>query len=346
MPQEDPNTKAARKLSATADEYLKQYSNTDDAARTALREVEMALNEARRARLKDAITPIGSFFSDIGKGVVDAQKALDAQSKQYIAELLKEANDKRKDKSNDPEITEVPGASMFRIPRVSAELKLSLEKTLDSDWNVVFYSKEEQTKELQQQSLQFEIVSVPIPPGYAQLVNLPVVKSAPAPGGVVRVRGLDSESEDAESEPRARASAFVEGEPPRARASLPSRSPDSKGSVPFSAGEELRDRLREDITILAERMPTVQRRRVETQLLPSWDRALVLSADADTAFVLLTKEGKSPELLIWQVVLQPASLKELYRMPATAAARRDLHRVRSFVQALERLARGDRTRKA
>lgn len=344
MPQPLTNSEAAKALFTAANKYTQQFGGSDGVARAALADVQKALNDARRVRLNDAITPIGSFFSDIGKGVVDAQKALDAQSKQYLAELLKEANDKNKGK--DAVITDVPGASMFRIPRVAAELKLSLEKTLDSDWSVVFYSKEEQTKELQQQSLQFEIVSVPIPPGYAQFVKLPEVKVAPTPGGPVHAPRLDVKSEEAGIEPRARVMAVSENEPPRARAALPPGSPDSEGPLRFSAGEERRARLREDIVGLADRLPAVQRRRVEKVLLPNWARALVLSADDDTAFVLLAREGKSPELLIWQVVLQPASLKELYRMPATAAARRDMHRVRSFVIALERLARGDHARKA
>lgn len=349
----DPNEQAAESLNTAARKYLQAYDKSDDQARAALRAVEAALLEARRVRLKETVSPIGAFFADIGRGVVSAQRELDGESERYVRELIA----KKKLVDKDAQSADVPGAAMFRIPRVSAELKLSLEKTEGGGWSVVFYSKEQQTKEMQQQSLQFEIVSVPIPAGYAQLLDRP----SPSPPAAVRSRGLPEialESMAGAMESTARLLEAEQGafEVSQARASLPEDAP-RRGAVvleslpreaarfPLFASAALRATVREDIAKLAKQLSAVQRRRVETLLLPSWERAIVLSADEDTSFVVLAKDGKAPELLFWQVVTQPASLTELYRMPATASARRDTERVRSFFLALGRLARGERGRR-
>lgn len=370
----DPNEQAANALNKAARAYLSAYDKSDSEARNALREVEKALLEARRTRLKDTVSPIGTFFADIGKGVVAAQRDLDTASEEYVRDLIK------KKRTADPhaESVDVPGAAMFRIPKVSAELKLSLEKTEGTDWNVVFYSKEEQTKELQQQTLSFEIVSVPIPPGYAKVID--ALPAKPSPSGDVKKVDAPAAQKKVEALPpgqRAIAAAARPGEPKAkgpphavfysaAQAEAPPSAPDaaSEGeleimpaatpppeSAPaptetpaerafrFVATPALREDLRDDVARLGKGLSPAQRRRVESLLLARWDHVIVASPDTETALLVLATEGKSPELVFWQLVRQPASLVELYRMPATASARRSMERVRRFFVALGRALR-------
>ena len=54
---------------------------------------------------------------------------------------------------------------------------------------------------------------------------------------------------------------------------------------------------------------------VQRRLLPAWERALVFTDGHNTRFVLLAMTDKQPRLLLWQLVLRPASLRLLYKLP-------------------------------
>jgi hypothetical protein len=54
--------------------------------------------------------------------------------------------------------------SVFRIPKVSAELKFAIDEITNKGVNLLIYKDEAQARTLNQQSIQFEIVSIPPPP--------------------------------------------------------------------------------------------------------------------------------------------------------------------------------------
>lgn len=108
---------------------------------------------------------IADFFDAIGSGVIGAQKRLDRASQQYVISALR----KQTQGAEDGSLATAPiaaNASMFRIPRVTAELKCSLETSRDKKLNLVFYSDRTDVKELHQQTISLEVVAVPVPPDY------------------------------------------------------------------------------------------------------------------------------------------------------------------------------------
>lgn len=335
----NPNLDPAKALSEAASKYVLSHAHGEQEQRAALEAVEAALREVRRVRFGEAASPIGAFFADIGQGVVTAQKQLDRASEEYVQGLLERR------KKNDPEARgEVPGAAVFRIPRVSAELKLSLEKSDDRSWNVVFYSKGHESREVNEQSLQFEIVSVPAPPGYTEFLDhaakkggeVPAVRKAGASRGEAAAAPALAGEEAAPGRGVRGSAPHFEALPagPEPARRLPERADAEGAHWPFYAGEERRREVREALPALAKGMAPAQRRRVQQTLLRAWDRAIVLAADEHCSFVVLAREGKRPELILWQVVTQPASLVELYRMPAAARTARELERLRELLIAI------------
>ena len=89
------------------------------------------------------------FFQSVGGAMVQAQRALDAESLRYIA-----------DSASQPEIT----PSAYLIPKVTADLKFAARQTASKKLNVLIFTKAEEVEKLHQQSVHFEIQAVPPPP--------------------------------------------------------------------------------------------------------------------------------------------------------------------------------------
>jgi hypothetical protein len=58
--------------------------------------------------------------------------------------------------------------SIFRIPKISAQMKFGLRVDKEQQLNLVFFSTRDQTQSQNEQAIDFEIASVPAPPGAAQ----------------------------------------------------------------------------------------------------------------------------------------------------------------------------------
>ncbi len=95
----------------------------------------------------------GSFLTDIGDSIIKTQQNLDTKSKQYLKQIKQE-----------PHIQ----PAIFRIPKVSAEIKFALSKIKGKGFNVIFAKKKSEEETSLNQSLNFEILSVPPPPDFQQ----------------------------------------------------------------------------------------------------------------------------------------------------------------------------------
>jgi hypothetical protein len=92
------------------------------------------------------------FFQRVGEGLVKAQQNMDSQSLDYLKSVVGQPN-------------LLP--SMFRIPKVSADLKFALDTEKSNTVGFIFYKDETSEQTHNQQSIQFDIVSVPatqVPP--------------------------------------------------------------------------------------------------------------------------------------------------------------------------------------
>lgn len=94
-------------------------------------------------------TIFSDFLSNIGASVIQSQQKLDEQSLIYLAGI--------KDRQYIP-------PSLFRIPKISAELKVALSDEKEKGINVLLFSEKRKMNFLNQQSLKFDIVAVPPSP--------------------------------------------------------------------------------------------------------------------------------------------------------------------------------------
>lgn len=112
------------------------------------------------ARIKDALveleqmTPgaaspmdIKDFFATVGDGVIAAQQALDQKSLEYLNTRPAAAL-----------------ASVFRIPKASAEIQFAIETRADQRFSVVVYGSSDSRQQSQQHRVAFDIISAPPPP--------------------------------------------------------------------------------------------------------------------------------------------------------------------------------------
>jgi hypothetical protein len=97
-----------------------------------------------------AIFDFDEFFEKVADGFIKAQQNLDAASAQYLAAVSKQPH-------------ALP--SVFRIPRVAADVKFALEKTAGKKIQLLFFKNENVATTLNQQTVQFEIVAAPPPAG-------------------------------------------------------------------------------------------------------------------------------------------------------------------------------------
>jgi hypothetical protein len=96
--------------------------------------------------------PFDDFLQRMSKTVVTAQRQLDAESGQYLAEV---AADQKKSHV-------MP--SVFRLPKLSAQMKFSLDVQQSQSLNLIFFRHDGSETSRNEQSIDFDIVSIPAPP--------------------------------------------------------------------------------------------------------------------------------------------------------------------------------------
>lgn len=313
---------------------------------------------------------IADFFDAIGSGVIGAQKRLDRASEEYVRSALSASSEVMED--GTPALDSIPAnASMFRIPRVTAELKCSLETNRDKKLNLVFYSDRSDVRELHQQTISLEVVAVPVPPDYLNQLKTRGIKQelseeepeaseerqgSPSGSGA-KIPQMFSLSSDEPEEPTAldritqsMAQRLAEADSQKESSHMPTM--DSAMGLPslpavmaqsileqkLSDGSDRRE-VKELLEKLVDKADPAQRKAqglsdVQRRLLPAWDRALVFTDAHNTRFVLLAMTDKQPRLLLWQLVLRPASLRLLYKLPKQKQLQQEQARLQRFVAGL------------
>ena len=96
----------------------------------------------------------------ISKSVVRAQEMLDGESERYIREAKGRPH-------------ALP--SLFRMPKVTAQMKFGLDVSEGGGLNLLFYSRKHETTTRNEQAIEFEVISVPAPPDVLAKVESGVV---------------------------------------------------------------------------------------------------------------------------------------------------------------------------
>ena len=333
-------------------------------------EVATLWEKLRDLTSKSQSGDIADFFDAIGSGVIGAQKRLDRASEEYVRSALYVSPDGTEDGSS-ASATLPANASMFRIPRVTAELKCSLETNHDKKLNLIFYSDRNDVRELHQQTISLEVVAVPVPPDYLNQLKTreqaqepsdeePETdedRNGPIGGSGAKVPQIFSLSSDEPEEPAAldritqsMAQRLTEADSHKESFHMPTiDSAMRSSSLPavmvqnflqqkLSDGSDRRE-VKELLEKLVEKADPKQLKSqgladVQRRLLPAWERALVFTDAHNTRFVLLAMTDKQPRLLLWQLVLRPASLRLLYKLPKQKQFQQEQARLQRFVAGL------------
>ncbi len=96
------------------------------------------------------------FLSDIGDSVVATQRQLDEQSRVYLEQI-----------KGNKHIT----PAIYRLPKVSASIKFGMRKSKGEGFNIIVAQRRKEDERTLNQSLDFEIISVPPPPDYQQTLS-------------------------------------------------------------------------------------------------------------------------------------------------------------------------------
>lgn len=333
-------------------------------------EVATLWEKLRDLTSKSQSGDIADFFDAIGSGVIGAQKRLDRASEEYVRSALYVSPDGTAD-GNSASPTLPANASMFRIPRVTAELKCSLETNRDKKLNLVFYSDRNDVRELHQQTISLEVVAVPVPPDYLNQLKTREPEHEPSDeepetdedrhgstgGSGAKVPQIFSLSSD-EPEELTALDGITQSMAPRQSATdsqkeslhMPTIETSTRSSLQpavldpswinqrLSDGNDRRE-VKELLEKLVDKADPAQRKAqglsdVQRRLLPAWERALVFTDGHNTRFVLLAMTDKQPRLLLWQLVLRPASLRLLYKLPKQKQLQQEQARLQRFVAGL------------
>ncbi|MEO1257610.1 MAG: hypothetical protein AAFZ15_02400 [Bacteroidota bacterium] len=108
---------------------------------------------------KEGEVDFADFLADIGDSVVDTQRKLDQQSMAYLEET----------KSNK-QIT----PAIYRIPKVKANIKFGMRSIKQKGFNIIVAQQRQEDERMLNQSLDFEIISVPPPPDFQQSLSAEV----------------------------------------------------------------------------------------------------------------------------------------------------------------------------
>lgn len=333
----------------------------------AFKDVTRAFTTLRDTASNSMTSSIGDFFRNVGSGLIDAQKKLDEESESYVRSAL------QRDRAGSADSSIPPTASTFRIPRVNAELKCSLETNSEQKLNLIFYSDRNEAREMHQQTVQLEIVAVPAPADYINyLQKTDAKRPAPAAKKDDEDDGGDDEDDDKkEKEENKKGVTMVDAN--GAIVNVPTKKnkpiifsddgsdePEEKdekdekdegerkvepeeqvvGLPQFFrehfASESARDEARQILEALDQKQNGLRRTLVKDLLLPFWSHALIFTDGKNDRFIALAVQGKRPELLLWQLAVEPAALQLIYRLPV--GARRDLLVLQRLVLAFGKAA--------
>jgi hypothetical protein len=112
-----------------------------------------ALPDASATADKPPPTTFAAFLDQIGRAMVDAQQGLDTLSNLY---------------SHGPAPLVAP--TSYRIPKLTASMRFALETVREREFNLLVYSDTQRARELNQQTLDLEIVAVPAAPEVAAAI--------------------------------------------------------------------------------------------------------------------------------------------------------------------------------
>jgi hypothetical protein len=139
--------KLSKRDSATLERLEQHFAAANATVRTVLPAAAMA---AAALPEPAARFDFDGFFAEIADGFVNAQSKLDAASAQYLKQV-----------SGQQHVL----PSVFRIPKLDADLKFALEKKVGTGIQLLFYKNESTTTNLNEQAVHFEIIAAPPPPG-------------------------------------------------------------------------------------------------------------------------------------------------------------------------------------
>lgn len=95
-------------------------------------------------------TEFDEFLTSLAQSVVATQKKLDKESAAYLNEIQGQDHIQ---------------PTVFRMPKLEAQMKFGLDVKSGSKLNLLFWGRNSETVQQNQQGINFEIVSVPAPPG-------------------------------------------------------------------------------------------------------------------------------------------------------------------------------------
>jgi len=95
------------------------------------------------------------FLENMSQSMVQTQQQLDVASASYLAAAAEQ-----------PHVQ----PSVFRIPKLSAQMRFALEIQNGKTLNLLFFKQTEQTTSRNEQMIDFDIITAPAPPGATQAV--------------------------------------------------------------------------------------------------------------------------------------------------------------------------------
>jgi hypothetical protein len=149
--------KLSKRDAATLERLQQRFVEANVAVKSTLPPVVMAA--AAPPADPAARFDFDGFFAEIADGFVNAQSKLDVASAEYLKQV-----------STKPHVL----PSVFRMPKLNADMKFALEKKEGKGLQLLFFKNESTTTNLNEQSVHFEIVAAPPP---ANLLVAPVTVS-------------------------------------------------------------------------------------------------------------------------------------------------------------------------
>jgi hypothetical protein len=161
------------KFSAASDSFAKQLSGVGMGTPTPGTGRPMETADS-----PDLRTSFSSFIQSVGTSLSKAQDSLDSQARESF---------KASAGAGGPLLP-----TLYRIPKLSAEVKFAFDKTTEKGLNLLFFSKKDQASEAHQQSIAFDIVATPPPPELLERLkrDIPTLQLVLAPS--VREEVLDA----------------------------------------------------------------------------------------------------------------------------------------------------------
>ena len=104
----------------------------------------------RDGKEEPAKANLDEFFASVANGYINAQKNLDVASSNYLKSTL-----------GQPHVL----PSIFKIPKMSAEVKFAVEKIDKETVGLIFHKNQTSLEARNEQTVSFEIVAAPPPPG-------------------------------------------------------------------------------------------------------------------------------------------------------------------------------------